>query len=305
MAGPSVTNTFVNGNVADASQVNQNFTDLVNGATDGTKDYNINALTAAGTATLNGTVILGNAASDTIAANGYVSTNLTIKSTDAGASAGPDIIIDRDSASAADSDAIGRIIFRGNDDAGTPADNDYASIEATVVDSGAGSEDGKLELKVCVAGTNTSYITAEPTKGVSLIGRTDGSSISAGIVGQKIAFTLRTASSGSGSWGSATSSMGQLTAGVYLVIMIGTPVSTGTANHYRWQIRNKSGGSGSGDGLVVAGVSYSAIAAASNDAIIHAVGYYICNSTVDLYGYAYGEDAIANIEISGFAVRIQ
>jgi hypothetical protein len=73
MAGPSVTYTFVNGNVSDASQVNQNFTDLINGATDGTKDYNINALTCAGTATLNGNTIIGNAAGDTITTNGTFS----------------------------------------------------------------------------------------------------------------------------------------------------------------------------------------------------------------------------------------
>jgi hypothetical protein len=177
MANPSVTYTFTNGTTADGTQVSQNFTDLINGLTDGTKSLNIDAITAAGTATFNGNTVLGNAAGDTIAMNGYVSTNQTIKSTDAGASAGPDLIIDRDSASAADADAIGRIIFRGNDDAGTPADNDYASIEASIIDSGAGSEDGKLDLKVCVAGTPTSYITAESTKGVKLQGATNGTAM--------------------------------------------------------------------------------------------------------------------------------
>ncbi len=73
MAGPSVTYTFTNGTVADATQVNQNFTDLINGLTDGTKDLNINALTAAGTATLNGNVIIGNAAGDTVTVNGTFS----------------------------------------------------------------------------------------------------------------------------------------------------------------------------------------------------------------------------------------
>lgn len=85
-------------------------------------------------------------------------TVVTISSTDAGASAGPDLVLDRSSASAADSDAIGRIIFRGNDDAGTPASNDYASIETTIADSGAGSEDGSLYIKTCVAGTNAARI---------------------------------------------------------------------------------------------------------------------------------------------------
>lgn len=70
MASPAVTYTFVNGNVADASQVNQNFTDIINSLTDGTKSLNIDAITCAGKATLNGAVDLGNAVGDTITVNG-------------------------------------------------------------------------------------------------------------------------------------------------------------------------------------------------------------------------------------------
>lgn len=194
MANPTVTYTFVNGNVADASQVNQNFTDIINSLTDGTKSINIDSLTVGGTLTANGAVDLGNAAGDTISMTGYIDTNVTIKSTDGGATAGPDLIIDRDSTSAADSDAIGRIIFRGNDDAGTPADNDYASIEASIVDSGAGSEDGKIDFKISEAGTSTSYLTIEATKGVAIKGRTDGASVSSGYVGQRIMGTINTGS---------------------------------------------------------------------------------------------------------------
>lgn len=194
MANPSVTYTFTNGNVADASQVNQNFTDLINSLIDGSKSINIDAATIGGLLTANGNVDLGNSAGDSISMTGFIDTNVTIKSIDAGSSAGPDLIIDRDSASAADSDALGRIIFRGNDDAGTPADNDYASIEASIVDSGAGSEDGKLEIKISEAGTATSYIMVEATKGVALKGRTDGQAVAAGYVGE----TLGTERAGSG-----------------------------------------------------------------------------------------------------------
>jgi hypothetical protein len=70
MAGPSVTYTFTNATTADGTQVSQNFTDLINGLTDGTKDLNINALTAAGKTTLNGAVDLGNATGDAITVNG-------------------------------------------------------------------------------------------------------------------------------------------------------------------------------------------------------------------------------------------
>lgn len=72
MASPSVTYTFTNGNVADASQVNQNFTDLISSLTDGSKSINIDAITAAGTATLNGNTILGNDAGDTHTVTGRI-----------------------------------------------------------------------------------------------------------------------------------------------------------------------------------------------------------------------------------------
>lgn len=60
MAAPSVTYTFINGTSADAAQVNTNFTDLINGASDGTKDYTINDLTT------NGNTIIGSAVTDTL-----------------------------------------------------------------------------------------------------------------------------------------------------------------------------------------------------------------------------------------------
>ena len=66
MPSPSYTYTLTNGTNADASKVSQNFTDILNGVTDGTKDLSINALTCAGTATFNGNVAIGNATSDTL-----------------------------------------------------------------------------------------------------------------------------------------------------------------------------------------------------------------------------------------------
>jgi len=74
MAAPSVTNTFTNGTTADATEVNQNFTDIINGLTDGTEDLTISAITANGAATFNGTVTLGNASGDTVTFNGYIGT---------------------------------------------------------------------------------------------------------------------------------------------------------------------------------------------------------------------------------------
>lgn len=82
MASPSVTYTFSNGATADATQVNQNFTDLIAAMTDGSKSFSIDALTVAGAATLNGAVTLGNATSDDITCIGYFASALVPKTDD-------------------------------------------------------------------------------------------------------------------------------------------------------------------------------------------------------------------------------
>jgi hypothetical protein len=79
MAAPSVTNTFTNGTTADATEVNQNFTDVINGITDGTKDLTISAFTANGAATFNGAVTLGNATGDDITITGRVASDIDPK----------------------------------------------------------------------------------------------------------------------------------------------------------------------------------------------------------------------------------
>lgn len=81
MANPAVTYTFSNGTVADADEVNTNFSDLINSLTDGTKDLSISALTVAGTATLNGAVTLGNATGDDITFTGSLASGIPIKTT--------------------------------------------------------------------------------------------------------------------------------------------------------------------------------------------------------------------------------
>lgn len=81
MASVSVTYSFTNGTTADADEVNTNFTDIINGTSDGTKDFNIAALTCAGTATLNGSVTLGNSSSDDITFNGSLASTIPIKTT--------------------------------------------------------------------------------------------------------------------------------------------------------------------------------------------------------------------------------
>lgn len=76
MPAPSLTYTLSNNTTADASQVMQNFNDLLNGITDGTKDLSINALTLAGALTANGNVTLGNSSSDTLTVTASLASNL-------------------------------------------------------------------------------------------------------------------------------------------------------------------------------------------------------------------------------------
>lgn len=76
MPAPSLTYTLSNGTTADASQVMQNFNDLLNGYTDGSKDLSISALTCAGNATFNGNVQLGNATSDTVTYTSRIASSL-------------------------------------------------------------------------------------------------------------------------------------------------------------------------------------------------------------------------------------
>ena len=79
MAFPSVTNTFVNGASADAGEVNTNFTDVINGLSDGTKDFSMSAGTLAGVLTCNGNVVLGNGTGDDITITGSLAATLNIK----------------------------------------------------------------------------------------------------------------------------------------------------------------------------------------------------------------------------------
>ena len=79
MTNPSVTHTFTAATTASASQVNTNFTDIINSLTDGTKSLSIDALTCAGATTLNGNVTLGNASGDDITITGSLAATIPIK----------------------------------------------------------------------------------------------------------------------------------------------------------------------------------------------------------------------------------
>ena len=81
---------------------------------------------------------------------------LTIKSTDADSANGPIIDLVRDSASPADSDSLGMLRFKADNDAGE--ETIVANIKATVVDVSDGSEDGRLLLQTMIDGTSRNRI---------------------------------------------------------------------------------------------------------------------------------------------------
>jgi len=85
--------------------------------------------------------------------------SINITTTDAGASAGPILYLERNGAgsgSQAANDLIGQIRFMGEDVNET--DNTYGMITGVVQDASAGAEDGIIRLSVSIAGTGTDIV---------------------------------------------------------------------------------------------------------------------------------------------------
>jgi hypothetical protein len=85
-----------------------------------------------------------------------VTGDLTVTSTDAGASESPILILDRNSSSPANSDEIGEMIFRGRDSGG--ASTDYANIASVIADVTDPQEDAYLRLRARVGGANILHV---------------------------------------------------------------------------------------------------------------------------------------------------
>ena len=79
------------------------------------------------------------------------STTQTIRSSDAGAGGGPDLLLDRASATPAANDVLGTVKFQGRNVAGTQLS--YAIEQAEIVDPSNGSEDGLWAVLTRVAGS--------------------------------------------------------------------------------------------------------------------------------------------------------
>jgi len=107
------------------------------------------ALTVSATSTLADTNITGAA---TIT-NTSTDDSLLITSTEASNSAAPVITLKRNSGSPADADYLGRIKFKGENDADQEVQ--YGSISGKITDASDGTEDGAIEFNVKKAGSNT------------------------------------------------------------------------------------------------------------------------------------------------------
>ena len=83
--------------------------------------------------------------------------NFVITSTDAGAAASPDLKLWRNSASPADDDTIGNVIFTGNDSGGTATD--YGHILTQITDVTNATEDSRMTFKTMAAGTLADRLT--------------------------------------------------------------------------------------------------------------------------------------------------
>jgi hypothetical protein len=85
---------------------------------------------------------------------------LTLKSTDADAVEGPNLILQRDSASPADSDDIARIDFDANNDAGEVTR--FITLRGNISDASDGSEDAQFLIQQMIAGSNVNTIRIKP-----------------------------------------------------------------------------------------------------------------------------------------------
>lgn len=155
--------------------------------------YNTNGiLTQTSTDTFTGRTLIGTANQITVANGDGVSGNPTLSlpnaivltgktlddatfvddisllSTDAGATVGPLADLYRNSASPAASDILGQITFSGMDSGANKTS--YATVFTTITDATNGSEDGSITLQTMVAGTLTTRMVLSATN--SLTGNT-------------------------------------------------------------------------------------------------------------------------------------
>ena len=88
-------------------------------------------------------------------------TVLTVSGTDDGSNAGPELVIKRNSSSPADNDALGGLVFKGENDADQAVT--FAKIQGNALDVTDGTEDGQLDFKVITNGSTSTVATLDST----------------------------------------------------------------------------------------------------------------------------------------------
>ena len=104
----------------------------------------INAFSGTGNGSITGTLSIDNTTTDD---------SLLITSTEDSNSAGPVITLKRNSGSPADADYLGRINFKGENDADQSVT--YARLSGKIIDASDGTEDGAIEISTMKEGTTT------------------------------------------------------------------------------------------------------------------------------------------------------
>lgn len=153
---------------------------------------------------------------------------LIVTSTDALATAAPDIVFYRNSASPAASDSLGNIVFRGKNSAAV--DKDYAGIYTGITSPTSSSESGYITLNTMSAGTLTERVRIREDGGVG-IGYIGANNISLSVAKN---ITGQTTTYGVGSIGTVQS---DVTVGTsYFVTTAGTAATSFTLpvlRHYQ------------------------------------------------------------------------
>ena len=92
---------------------------------------------------------------------GTITGDLIVKSTDAGSAADPNVTFFRDSASPADNDVLGDLLFSGRNDAATQVT--YGRIASQIADASSTTHDGKLRFQVASDAALVTPLTIEGT----------------------------------------------------------------------------------------------------------------------------------------------
>jgi hypothetical protein len=135
----------------------------------------------------------------------------------------------------------------------------------------------------------------------------DGTAISAGMVGETITFTPRTVTGSYGAWAMNSTALATLTTGVWLVFgRISGFTQNNAASLLGCRILDANVTPGNGNVLVQHDFAYAQVTNQANDINIGMGPYlaYRATTNTPIYGHVFCEDAVVNVTISGFAIRI-